>query len=395
MLVRKLSISVLVLVAALYIAGCGGHSKSSGGGGNQNPTLTINAVTLPVGYVGGNYTPTTLTASGGSGTGYAWSVSTGSSLPGGITLSAGGVLAGKPTADGVTSFSVTVTDSAKATATLPLSLTVKKGVSITTAAALPDGYVGFAYTKTLAATGGSDTGYTWAVNSGSSLPGGLTLTAAGVLSGKPTATGAASFSITVTDSAQNTATLQFTSTIKAGLAMATPNVLPNANVGSNYSVQLSATGGAGGYVWSLPPQAAVRANARRMAAGAGMPSGLNLSADGWITGTPTAAGTSTVTIVVTDAASNSVALDFTITVDGGLTITTAATLPGGHPGDLYSQTLTAAGGSGIGYTWSTDAVPGGLRLSPEGVLSGNLPAANTYTFDVHLQGDNETVFFDV
>jgi Putative Ig domain len=382
-LVRKLSISALILFAALYFAGCGGHSKTSGG--NQNPALTINAVTLPVGYAGANYTPTTLKASGGSGSGYAWSVSTGSSVPGGMTLSAAGVLGGKPTADGVTNFSVTVTDSAKATATLSLSLTVKKGVSITTAAALPDGYVGASYSKTFAAAGGSETGYTWAVESGSSLPGGLTLTAGGVLSGKPTAVGAASFSITVTDSAQNSATVQFTSTIKAGLAVTTPNVLPNAILGSSYAVQLSATGGAGSYVWSLPAQPALRPNARRMALGVGLPSGLNLSADGWITGTPTAAGTSTVTIVVTDAASNSVALDFTITIDGGITITTASTLPGGHPGDLYSQTFTAAGGSGIGYTWSSDAVPGGLQLSPEGILSGYLPATKTYTFDVTVE----------
>src|SRR5689334_13833053 len=120
---RKLSIFALVLSVGLYVAGCGGgsHSSSSGGGGSQTPALKIIAVTLPTGYVGSNYTSTTLTASGGSGSGYTWSVASGSSLPGGITLSPAGVLSGKPTTAGAASFSVTVTDSAKNSASAPFS----------------------------------------------------------------------------------------------------------------------------------------------------------------------------------------------------------------------------------------------------------------------------------
>ena len=82
MLVKRLIFSALVALTALYIAACGGSSsKSGGGGGSQNPALTISAVALPTGYVGSNYTSTTLTASGGSGSGYAWSVSSGTSIP--------------------------------------------------------------------------------------------------------------------------------------------------------------------------------------------------------------------------------------------------------------------------------------------------------------------------
>ena len=142
-----------------------------------------------------------------------------------------------------------------------------------------------------------------------------------------------------------------------------------------------ATGGSGtGYTWSLASLAALRSSARRMTS-TGVPDGLALSSDGWITGTPTTAGSSTATVIVTDSAGNSASMAITFTITAGLTITTSSSLPGGHPGDVYSQKFTANGGSGV-YTWVSDDLPGGLRLSTDGDLTGSLPAANTYTFHV-------------
>jgi hypothetical protein len=225
------------------------------------------------------------------------------------------------------------------------------------------------------------------VASGSSLPDGLTLSIAGVLSGKPTAPGAASFSVTVTDSAQNTATAQFGASIKAGIAVAT-SALPGGFVGTFYSAQLTAMGGSGtGYAWSLAGQATVRTGAHRMTAG--MPDGLTLSSDGWITGTPTASGIATATVMVTDSAGNSASAELALTIDGGITITTPSTLPGGHTGDPYSQMFAVIGGSGSGYSWVSADLPGGLRLSADGVLSGGLPAANTYTFHLTVTDSAE------
>src|ERR1700677_3055805 len=71
-------------------------------------------------------------------------------------------------------------------------------VSITTST-LTDGMVNATYTATLSATGGSGT-YTWAVASGSSLPAGLSLSSAGVITGTPTTAGLASFTVDVADS---------------------------------------------------------------------------------------------------------------------------------------------------------------------------------------------------
>jgi uncharacterized repeat protein (TIGR03803 family) len=62
---------------------------------------------------------------------------------------------------------------------------------------LPAATVGAGYNQALTAVGGTAP-YTFAVTAGS-LPGGLTLSTAGVLSGTPTAAGPASFTVTATD----------------------------------------------------------------------------------------------------------------------------------------------------------------------------------------------------
>ena len=59
--------------------------------------ITVNASPLSIGTVGAAFGPVTLTAAGGTGGPYTWSAT---NLPGGMTLSASGVLAGSPASDG-------------------------------------------------------------------------------------------------------------------------------------------------------------------------------------------------------------------------------------------------------------------------------------------------------
>jgi hypothetical protein len=165
----------------------------------------ISTASLANGVAGSAYSQT-LTATGGT-TPYTWAVETGT-LPAGLSLSPDGVISGTPTAAGASSFTVRVTDSASpaTTATQALSITITAAlvplaVSTTSAA---DGTVGSAYSQTLTAIGGT-TPYTWTVAAGT-LPTGLSLSAAGVISGTPTAAGASSFTVGVTDSATPAAT---------------------------------------------------------------------------------------------------------------------------------------------------------------------------------------------
>jgi hypothetical protein len=73
---------------------------------------------------------------------------------------------------------------------LPPSITTLNGT-------LPEGKTGEAYTATLSATGGGT--ITWSI-SGGSLPPGLTLTSAGVITGTPTTAGVYNFSVKATNS---------------------------------------------------------------------------------------------------------------------------------------------------------------------------------------------------
>lgn len=79
---------------------------------------------------------------------------------------------------------------------------------------LPDGEVGNAYPEVNFAALGGTSPYTWSVTDGT-LPEGLSLSSAGVLSGTPTTEGTFQFTVTVTDSNSVTATAVLTAAIAA------------------------------------------------------------------------------------------------------------------------------------------------------------------------------------
>jgi YVTN family beta-propeller protein len=86
------------------------------------PTLDVTPATLKAATVGTSYAAT-LTASGGKSP-YKWSISSGS-LPAGLVLSSAGVISGKPTKAGTSSFTVKVSDSSSP------ALSVTKRYSLT------------------------------------------------------------------------------------------------------------------------------------------------------------------------------------------------------------------------------------------------------------------------
>jgi GH18 family chitinase/aryl-phospho-beta-D-glucosidase BglC (GH1 family)/predicted carbohydrate-binding protein with CBM5 and CBM33 domain len=84
--------------------------------------------------------------------------------------------------------------------------------------------VGTATSQTLAASGGT-TPYNWSVTTGT-LPEGLTLSSAGVLSGTPTMAGTASFTVQVKDSVAAVATRDLALTVASSSTPVTPPVTP-------------------------------------------------------------------------------------------------------------------------------------------------------------------------
>jgi hypothetical protein len=71
-------------------------------------------------------------------------------------------------------------------------------VVVVSGPALPQGYLGVAYSQALAATGGTGV-YAWALESGA-LPAGLVLSPSGQITGTPTVTGSFAFTVRATDS---------------------------------------------------------------------------------------------------------------------------------------------------------------------------------------------------
>lgn len=79
---------------------------------------------------------------------------------------------------------------------------------------LPGGTVGASYSQTLTASGGTP-GYSWSLLSGS-LPGGLSLSSGGTISGTPNAAGTFSFTVRVTDQVQATAQKALSIVVSSG-----------------------------------------------------------------------------------------------------------------------------------------------------------------------------------
>ena len=210
---------------------------------------------------------------------------------------------------------------------------------------------------------------------GGSLPAGLTLSSAGVISGTPTGgTGTSHFTVTVTDSQTPTpktssAALSITVAL-APLSVATTSLVDGVK-GNAYSQTLEASGG-------TPPY-----NNRAITAGA-LPANLTLNAGtGAITGTPTATGTSNFTVKVTDSAADTATANLSITVNGALAITTTS-LPAASVGAAYSATVAATGGL-TPYTWSLSGNPSWLSINPStGALSGTPTATGKSTFTVEV-----------
>ena len=232
------------------------------------PAPSLSNPAPPQGWTNTVYSDT-LTVSGGQAP-YAWTVSSGS-LPAGISLSSDGVLTGQPTVTGTFAFTVKVTDAKAQFATQALSITVAQGVTATFAPP-PAATLATPYSYQLTATGGT-TPYTWSVNAGS-LPPGITLSSAGVLSGTPTLPGSYPFTVNVIDANKGIATTSITLTVSAGLlrmtaptAAALPDVAPGGTTSAKLgTVTVTDARGLTGATWTATVSATAPATGAGTAA---------------------------------------------------------------------------------------------------------------------------------
>ena len=340
--------------------------------------LHISTTQLPKGSVGATYSQN-LGASGGQ-TPYTWSVQSGN-LPEGMTLNQSGALLGTPERAGSSSFVLRLTDATGSSVSSTLSIVINPSalfLSLETSS-LPDAVVGQNYSEALKAEGG-DPPYRWEIISGR-LPDGLQLSNTGVLSGKPTTPGEILFEVRVSDQSGLSVTKQLSLDVDPPpqFTILSQSLLPMAALGVPYRVELRATAGAAPYEWIKKK--------KKKKFGV-LPDGITLSSEGVLSGTPTAQGIFNFTIRAYDRADKVASSPFVIEVGPPpppLAIRTE-TLPQALQGLNYAASLEAFGGIGP-YTWviESGALPAGLTMSTQGVISGQATSAGVGAFNVRVR----------
>jgi len=281
----------------------------------NNYTLTIAAPTLSLTPADGTLLNATyntaltqaFAASGGVGP-YTYALT--GTLPVGLSFSSD-TLSGTPTQTGSFPITVTATDTGTSGGTprpagVPFTISASYTVVVAppvislSPATLAGGTVGIAYSQNLSASGGIGP-YTFAVIGGS-LPAGLSLSPAGAITGSPTVNGSFAFDVEATDANGETGTASYSINIAALPLTLGPASLPGGTVGGTYLQTLQPGGGVPPYLFTIT--------------GGSLPPGLNLAADGTLSGSPTQNGTFGFTVELTDSAvpASSVSRAYTLLV---------------------------------------------------------------------------------
>jgi CSLREA domain-containing protein len=331
------------------------------------PTITLSG--LPAGTAGTAYNQTVTAAPAGGN--YTFAVTSGA-LPGGLTLQPNGTLSGTPTAPGTFNFRVSATGFGSCTGFRDYSIVI--ACPTFTLGTLPNGTAGTLYSQTLSASPGGGAPNTFAVTSGT-LPTGLNLSNAGLLSGTPTVIGTFNFTVTVTGFGGMCSTVvPLSVTIICPALTLTPSTLPNGIQGTAYNQTLTVTPTGTMYTYAVTTGA--------------LPPGLTLNSNGSLNGIPTAGGNYTFAVLVTGWGTCAKTQSYNLLVTGTCATITVnpASLAAGTVGTAYNQTVSATGGSApYSFAVTQGALPAGLMLDAStGVISGTPTAGGTASFRVSV-----------
>ena len=331
---------------------------------NQNYTLDTMITDLPLPAASGGTMPLTYTLT--SVPGLDFDVDT-------------RILSGTPDTAGTTTLTYEVTDANNANTTATFTVIVSDGLALT--ASGNQNYTQGTAINNLqlpVATGGTaPLTYTLTGPSSGNLPAGLTFDTR-TLSGTPSTADTTVLTYRVTDDNGASTSVDFTVTVNAGLALTAP-------ANQNYTLDTmitdlplpAATGGTGTLTYTLTS----------------VP-GLDFDVDTRIlSGTPDTAGTTTLTYEVTDANNASTSVDFTVTVNAGLTLTAPANQTYTEGTAITALTLPVATGGTMPLTYTLTSVPG-LTFTPgTRTLSGTPSTPATTTLTYRVTDDNGATTF--
>ncbi len=303
------------------------------------------------------------------------------SLPPGLTLSGDGVISGTASAPGTYPVVVEASNGVSPDATQDLLISAIQAPEFTN---ISEGTFDYTYSGGPPISIPIDaSGYPVPSISASGLPPGLSFVDDGpvpgnsalssaIISGTPSLAG--TFTTTIlASSSLGTQVSTYIFNVSFPLVITTTS-LPDAELHTPYSQQLTTTGGKGSIVWKK----------------ISLPKGFALSSTGLLTGTPTSAGQFSVGVSVSSAGGTPVGASLPLTVVAapafGKKSPTSATFEDGVAG---STAVTATGYPAPTFS-ETGSLPSGVTLNPTtGVLSGT-PAltSQSATYDITIIAAN-------
>lgn len=298
-------------------------------------------------------------------------------LPPGLFIDEDGVLRDTPTAMGSYEFTVTSTAANGCPATHTYDIDIDCPI-IVSPSELPPAKKGVPYELTFTATGGIGP----YVFSSTELPGGLTLSPEGTLSGAPDECDVFEFTVTARDTTGCEGLRTYELIVGCCVLIIEPESLPNATEDEPYSETFTVAGGVPPYTFT--------------AVSGALPDGLTLSASGTLSGTPTEDDTFTFTIRVRDASCCEILLPFCAfevhdeDCPPGTSIElTPAALPRAVPDVPYGPIAITPAGGIPPYTvfLSSGVLPAGMTFVG-GVLSGTPTESGRFELTVTAEDTN-------
>ena len=284
-------------------------------------------------------------------------------LPPGLSVdTATGLISGTPTSVGTFNTATITSINGSGSDTDIVTFSITLGPPVISSPATAGGAVGFPFTYQIVA---SNAPTLYAI---SSIPPGLTFnTGSGLLSGTPTANGTYAGTMSATN-ATATATVPLTITIAIGVPAVTSATVAGAT-GVAFNYQVVATNGPTSF------------------AASGLPAGLAINtANGQITGTPTASGTFTVNLTATNGTgSGSGVLTLNIALSGPVVTSSPSVTV--QTGQSFFYRIVATNGP---HTYTATGLPAGVSLDPlSGIINGTITAGGG-VYDVLITVTNAT-----